>query len=498
MALQFTAGQTVFDDHTLLLEGANALGFARRGGSDYLIVGAGAVGALSVLERLADGSFVLKSEIPYSSDSGTRVLNDIATFSFGAALHVQVAGRRDDNSTTYRLEDDGSLTTLGQFGGVAAAIKWSELALSGSGTSTVLTVAQWGIAGLQRFTLDADGVPEHLDTRPDAAGPYLGDVTAMEVATLFGTEFLAVASALDSGLQLFALDGTGVPELRGSIAPGPDSPFGQPTALDLVDHGPRAFAILAAHGTDSLTVLRVSSGGKLNPADHLLDDLVTRFGAPSVLDHVTYQGRVLVVAGGADGGMTLLELSPLGDLFPHAVVIDDFDLALGGLSDMVLELRGSLLHIWVTSETEHGLTELRVDLSGLAAPIRGGTGNDVLHGSASDDFIFGHGHKDMIYGHGGDDMLVDGRGRDALWGGPGDDLFIFVPDGSIDRIHDFEIGRDRIDLSDYGLHGMGSVVIEDRPLGVSIWADGDLLRVDAAPGTDLTPGLFEADDFIFG
>ncbi|WP_462053537.1 type I secretion C-terminal target domain-containing protein, partial [Vibrio cholerae] len=54
-------------------------------------------------------------------------------------------------------------------------------------------------------------------------------------------------------------------------------------------------------------------------------------------------------------------------------------------------------------------------------------------------------------GGSGNDILIGGLGNDILTGGSGEDLFKWVDgdlDNSKDRITDFTIGQDKIDLSD--------------------------------------------------
>nr|WP_237668384.1 cadherin-like domain-containing protein [Vibrio toranzoniae] len=71
---------------------------------------------------------------------------------------------------------------------------------------------------------------------------------------------------------------------------------------------------------------------------------------------------------------------------------------------------------------------------------RGGV--DILEGGEGDD---------ILYGQGGDDTLIGGLGNDILVGGEGDDIFKWVDeplDGYRDVITDFEVGSDRIDLSE--------------------------------------------------
>ncbi len=90
----------------------------------------------------------------------------------------------------------------------------------------------------------------------------------------------------------------------------------------------------------------------------------------------------------------------------------------------------------------------------------GGTGNDILFGQGGHDRLDGGVGKDTLYGGSGNDTLIGGNdndiligglGNDILTGGSGEDLFKWVDgdlDNSKDRITDFTIGQDKIDLSD--------------------------------------------------
>ncbi|MEM7771237.1 MAG: CHRD domain-containing protein [Cyanobacteria bacterium P01_A01_bin.37] len=98
--------------------------------------------------------------------------------------------------------------------------------------------------------------------------------------------------------------------------------------------------------------------------------------------------------------------------------------------------------------------------------MRGGSGNDVARGGQGNDRLFGQGGNDRLNGNGGNDLLKGGRGRDqlrgmngndilvgqggndVLIGGAGSDTFVYndATDGS-DKIKDFVVGTDLIDIS---------------------------------------------------
>ena len=102
----------------------------------------------------------------------------------------------------------------------------------------------------------------------------------------------------------------------------------------------------------------------------------------------------------------------------------------------------------------------------LGQTINGSRGKDTLNGGAGDDLLMGFGKPDRLNGNGGndtlngndgddilrggagDDLLMGNRGQDILTGGSGADTFAYNNLGDKrDKITDFEVGKDIIDLS---------------------------------------------------
>ncbi|ACO79521.1 Secreted mannuronan C5-epimerase [Azotobacter vinelandii CA] len=98
--------------------------------------------------------------------------------------------------------------------------------------------------------------------------------------------------------------------------------------------------------------------------------------------------------------------------------------------------------------------------------IEGDAGNNALLGTSAAETLLGHAGNDTLDGAGGDDILVGGAGRDTLTGGAGADLFRFdalsdsqrnytTGDNQGDRIVDFSVGEDKLDVSALGFTGLG-------------------------------------------
>lgn len=83
----------------------------------------------------------------------------------------------------------------------------------------------------------------------------------------------------------------------------------------------------------------------------------------------------------------------------------------------------------------------------------GGRSHDLLKGFGGNDFLLGGFGNDDLFGGANNDKLFGGQGSDWLSGGSGSDIFIFralsdsTPNSSRDRITDFQLDVDTIDLS---------------------------------------------------
>ncbi|GHA40496.1 hypothetical protein GCM10008927_00830 [Amylibacter ulvae] len=81
----------------------------------------------------------------------------------------------------------------------------------------------------------------------------------------------------------------------------------------------------------------------------------------------------------------------------------------------------------------------------------GSNGNDRFYGSSGSDFMYGGADNDRMFGGSGDDYMDGDTGNDVMRGSSGSDTFNFEIGDGDDRIIDFEINVDTIDLASTGL-----------------------------------------------
>lgn len=89
--------------------------------------------------------------------------------------------------------------------------------------------------------------------------------------------------------------------------------------------------------------------------------------------------------------------------------------------------------------------------------LDGGTGKDKLFGGKGNDILDGGSGKDKLFGGSGDDTIDGGAGNDKMFGGSGSDTFVFGEGSGHDTIMFFENGKDKIDLSGYGIESFDEI-----------------------------------------
>ena len=94
-----------------------------------------------------------------------------------------------------------------------------------------------------------------------------------------------------------------------------------------------------------------------------------------------------------------------------------------------------------------------------------GTNDDVISGGAGNDTLDGNGGHDNISGDDGDDLLTGGAGADTLIGGAGHDVFVLEASDVHDTVVDFELGEDRLQLSESLTLGQLSIVDNESNTG---------------------------------
>ena len=291
---------------------------------------------------------------------------------------------------------------------------------------------------------------------------------------LAGTDsLLVVAETGSAGLVSYRVGGRGNLDRVDAVGAGDGLGIAAPAALDLTQAHGRTWAVLAAEGSGSLTVMELAPSGALIPADQVIDTADTRFAGACSLSVETVQGQSFVTVSGHEGGSSLFTLLP----------------------------DGRLVHMESRDAGAPASAPGQADL-GRVRDGTGDAGRDVLKGTAKDDLLIAGEGRDVLKGRGGDDILVAGDAAGSpgtrmitkMIGGAGADTFVLAPVAKgAHRIMDFEAGLDRRDLSAVaGLMDPDQLVIRGRAWGALLKLDGTKVKIR---GDD---GPFDADDLFAG
>lgn len=258
------------------------------------------------------------------------------------------------------------------------------------------------------------------------------------------------------------------------------------------------YVVVAGSGSDSLSTFSVHPNGMV-PVDHLIDSLDTRFADASHVTSVTLGQQNFVLAAGSDSGLNLFTVLPGGRLQHVDAMPGSIDTPLRGITSLDAMATPQGIRTWISTEAAPYLAEFSIALPNIGITLGASATGSVLNGSVGDDVLAGASGVDQLNGGFGNDILLDGASADFLRGDGGRDTFVLVEDGARDVILDFQLGFDRIDLTDFSqTSGLGGMSITARSWGAEFRIGADVLEVRNAAGTTLRAQDFDSSNLITG
>lgn len=199
-------------------------------------------------------------------------------------------------------------------------------------------------------------------------------------------------------------------------------------------------------GNDTITIgaggVRALSSGIGNDILNLTNGSADWLDAGAGNDTVTLGvlGARVVVLGAGDDTISMAATQPAVSLLVQGDGGSD-TAYLGRFASGVtvsLNLAGVAQNFGVVGSGSIALVGIE-NLTGTASA-------DQLEGNASANRLVGGSGQDTLLGLAGNDQLIGGAAADVLTGGDGSDRFVFVPTDGSDRITDFVVGQDQIEL----------------------------------------------------
>ncbi|MEP6019652.1 MAG: hypothetical protein ABJ251_14345 [Paracoccaceae bacterium] len=319
----------------------------------------------------------------------------------------------------------------------------------------------------------------------DVSGPVCLDKTVVA-----GSHYVVSADCVANEIVSYRVD-----DATGHLSKisefGADDGMGlqTPIAMEAVSAFGRSFVVVAGSDSNSLSVLEIGFTGQLEAVDHVLDTAATRFGGVQAMSVSQIDDRVFIVAGGGDDGLSLFTLLPDGRLSHVQTLIHEVGLGLQNVDVIETVIVGTTLQVFVGSDTSLGLTQFSVDLSQLGTEKRNwAAGDQFVQGSGGDDILMAglNGH-DTLNGRGGDDILVATKAGVTMIGGAGYDRFVLADTTFVQKIDDFEVGVDQLDLSAIPfLRNSNQIVVRETVTGAELYFSDLKIVVTSATGQTLS------------
>ncbi len=409
----------------------------------------------------------------------------LSTVSFAGNDGVLIGGGSNGDLQTLGLNSDGTFATANTLSALPASLDGfrNGTHISFDDGTQIIYGGVTGVAGIWQLSFDASGTFTGHQTTLSGATGYADQVSASAAVQIGGQDYLLTANPMQNGVTSWAVGSDGSTVAADHVNSDDGLWISAPSAMELTEVGGTTYAIVAAAGSSTLSVMEVGADGSLSMRDHVLDDLTSRFGGVTSLEVVRHQGQTYVVAGGADDGISVFVLLEGGQLMARAHIADSNDMSLDNVSAIAVQGRGNGLDIYVASSSETGVTQLRFDAGTPGVTNTAAIGGGLLSGTSGNDILQGLIGNDQITAGNGDDILRDGDGSDTLTGGAGADVFVMSRDGLADTITDFTLGEDKLDLSLWPmLRDISQLAFSIQSYGMNVVYGDELLVVRSADG----------------
>lgn len=214
------------------------------------------------------------------------------------------------------VDDKGRLGALGQMFADRAGGRPSASTHVVTEQGQFLVTARADSPRIEVSRIDATGglVPVASASLPLIAGVANASLDRIVPVLVEGQRLLVAISGLGNSISTHRIGADGTLAGGSVHVAAMGTGLDVPSDLAVLQFGGRSFVVVAGNASSSLSVFRLDKTGTLTATDHVLDELTTRFQSVTALASVVVEGRGYVIAGGADGGVSIFTLLPDGRL----------------------------------------------------------------------------------------------------------------------------------------------------------------------------------------
>ncbi|CUK24530.1 Cyclolysin [Cognatishimia activa] len=339
-----------------------------------------------------------------------------------------IAGSSDGSLVAYSLAPDGTLSDATPISGIESeTTDLSALASFDLNGSTALYIADAGTSQLNAY-ISESGTPFAV---VNAGIPIVGDAQ-LQTVEVNGQPYVLLLDQSSRGIQSLRIDtNSGALTPVDSLGSAQGVGIQSPKALQTTAAFGETWVFAGGADSSSITVMRLTESGVLEPSDHIVDTLQTRFGTLQDIAVAQSGDRVFIVAGGGDDGLSLFTLLPNGQLLHLQSIAQEEGLGLTDLREINATLNDDQIDVFATGE-DGGITQFTLELADIGAQL------------VASEFA-----ADTLTGGTGNDVLISQGADTRMTGGAGQDWFVVGYGAQDTIITDFDPASDYLDLSDF-------------------------------------------------
>lgn len=485
----------------------DAHGIFTRNITDMVIAAVGQGHALFSATHIGGGiaSYVIRAaDVPIQQiegrayDAALTYLDSpkVEVLSIGGQQIAMPTGLQQGTAHGAILQDTAGFGATFTFPGTALPPDIIAIGQFSTATAEFIYTASNQTAGYDIWKIGPDGALQGADSYrlPPGQTPAGSEIDDMTVVTVGPNQYIVGVSAMSDAIVIQPINANGTLGVATSLWAGMGIGFSKPTHIDAVTVAGVTYLIVASSASSSLTTLRLTAGGDVVPVDHIIDERTTRFSGATALETIMVDGRAFVFVGGKDDGISVFTVMPGGVLLHLTSLADQNGWSLANVGVITARQIGDKIAVFVTSKTESGITQFSFDPGLIGQTATTGSGH-VTGTSGNDMLLAGRGTLTLDGGD-GDDILIAGEESVGLRGGAGADIFVASAINGRIAIYDYELGVDRLDLSNLGMiRSIYQLIMKPQNYGIKIFYGDTVIDIFSHDGQPLLPSDFTNDMF---
>ncbi len=332
---------------------------------------AAAVLGLAAAGALPEGAYAQQSEIEIVAvsslgNNNTLLLDaahDVDVFTIGSRTYAAVTSEGDDGLQIVNVSNPASLQAAGSLanGGSARLSDAQGVDTFTIGSSTYAAVAAYS-QGLQIVNVTDPDNPAAVGNLSDGGSSKLGGAQGVDVFTIGGDTYAAVAAHVDNALQIVNVTDPDNPAAVGNLADGDGSlELSGAQGVNVFTIGSNTYAAVAAVDDNGLQIVNVTDPTNPAAAGKLSDTgSMELHGARGVTTFVIGGNTYAAVASWTDDGFQIVNVTDPDNPAPAGRLEDSGSLRLDGAQGVDVFTIGSSTYVVVSSGSDNGLQIVNV------------------------------------------------------------------------------------------------------------------------------------------